>query len=72
MRNCWLTRLLCLVAVMGLMASLGCNAFTAERQRRRALSIQKDLDHMVDDVDWALGLDEPSTLQEESFPPYPR
>ncbi len=70
MRNWWLTRLLCVCALAGLVVSLGCNAFSADRQRRRAISIRTDLDHMVDDFDWILGLDEPSTLHEQSFPPY--
>ncbi len=72
MKHWWLGGLLCVFAAMGLIMSLGCNAFSAERQRRRAYSIRTDLDHMVDDVDWVLGLDEPSSLYEETFPPYPR
>jgi len=72
MKSRWVTKLLCVVAVTGLVLSLGCNAFSAERQRRRAYSVRTDLNYMVDDVDWLLGLDEPSALHEETFPPYPR
>lgn len=72
MTSRWLTVLLCTLTVLGMALSLGCaNAFTEERTARRAYAIRTDLDHMVDDVDWALGLDEPSILYEDSFPPHP-
>jgi hypothetical protein len=64
--------LLCLLVVAGLAMSLGCrNTYSAERVRMRTYSMQTDADHIVDDVDWALGLDEPSILYEDSFPPHP-
>ena len=72
MRSRWLTRLLCLVAATGLVLSLGCNAFSAERQRRRVQTSMTDLDRIPDDFDWILGFDEPSILYEPTFPPYPR
>ena len=64
----WITVVLCFVMFIGVSASLGC---TAERNRYRANSIGDDLDHMVDDVDWALGLDERSMVYEDTFPPHP-
>ncbi len=70
MRNRWLAAMLCLVAVAGLVISMGCNAFTPERNRRRVAVMQSDMDRMVDEVDWLLGLDEPSTLYEDTFTPY--
>ena len=72
MRKRWLVRLTFMLTVAVIIVSVGCNAFSEERQRRRSVSIWTDLDHMVDDVDWALGLDQPSSLYEETFPPYPR
>ncbi|MFW6189207.1 MAG: hypothetical protein ACOC7T_02140 [Planctomycetota bacterium] len=70
MRNRWLSAVLCLLVAVGLIASMGCNAFTAERNRRRAYVARSDADRIADDVDWLLGLDEPSILYEESFTPY--
>jgi hypothetical protein len=66
----WLARSVCLLALVGLVLSLGCNAFSAERTRMRSYSVRTDLDHMVDDADWMLGLDEPSTMYDESLAPY--
>ena len=71
MSSRWLTGVLCLLAVVGLAISAGCsNAFSAERNRRRADVVRRDMDRMVDDVDWMLGFDEPSIIYEDSFPPY--
>lgn len=64
----WVTVVLCFLMVVGVSASLGCSA---ERNRYRTDSMSRDLDHMVDDVDWALGIEEPSMLYEDSFPPHP-
>ena len=64
----WATMLLCLLTVIGISFSLGC---TAERNRYRRNSMQTDLRHLVDDVDWAFGVEEPSMLYEDSFPPGP-
>jgi hypothetical protein len=33
--------------------------------------MRQDLNRMVDDIDWFFGLDEPSTLYENTFPPGP-
>ena len=72
MASRWLTAFLCLLTVVGISVSLGCaNAFTAQRRRMRIQSVEVDSDNIIDDVDWILGLDEPSTLYEDSFPPYP-
>lgn len=72
MTSRWLRVLLCVLTVVGVAISLGCaNPFSAERNRRRLYSIRTDMDHIVDDVDWLFGLDEPSILYEDSFPPHP-
>ncbi|MHC4592490.1 MAG: hypothetical protein ACYS8L_07340 [Planctomycetota bacterium] len=72
MASRWLTVTLCMLTLIGTLVSLGCaNAFTEERTRRRQYAIETDLDHMIDDIDWVLGLDEPSILYEETFPPHP-
>jgi len=60
----WVGVVLCLIMVVG---SLCC---TLERNRYRNYSMRRDIDSMVDDVDWTLGLDEKSSLYESSFPPY--
>jgi hypothetical protein len=64
----WLTVVLCFLLLVGISAALGCSV---ERNRYRTDSMRTDLDHLVDDVDWALGIDEPSILYEDSFPPHP-
>ena len=68
MTSRWVTVVLCLLTVVGLSASLGCSA---ERNRYRSYSMKRDLDRLVDDVDWALGLDETNICYEDSFPPGP-
>ena len=67
MRSRWVTALVCLVAVAGLLVATGCSQ---ERNARRAYVIKSDLDRMPDDLDWLFGLDEPSILYEVTFPPY--
>ena len=65
-----MTLLVAFLAAIILASTLGCaNAFSEERNRRRLQVIRMDLEHMVDDIDWVLGLDEPSVLYEDSFPP---
>ena len=56
-----------LLFVLGLTCLGGCNAFSPQRQGQRTYSIKTDLDRMVDDVDWILGLHRPSTLYNESM-----
>jgi len=71
MKSHWLAGLVCVVTLAAMVLSAGCsNPVSADRNRRRAYVVQTDLDHMTDDIDWALGLDEPSILYEDSFPPY--
>jgi len=70
MRSRRLTGLICLFVLSGLILFTGCNAFSAERQHRRSYAIQTDLDNIVDDVDYLLGLQEPGTMHEETFPPF--
>jgi hypothetical protein len=68
----YLTGLLGLILALVLMFSAGCHPFRADRQAMRLDSISKDVDRSIDDIDWALGLDEPSMLYEKTFPPYRR
>lgn len=67
MRNHWTARILCLLAVIGLLIACGCNAFTPRRQRRRSYAIRTNLDRAVDDVDWMLGLHRPTSLYDETM-----
>ena len=67
MKRIWLARLLCFALLVTLCTTLGCNAFTARRQRRREYAIETNLDRMVDDVDWMLGLDAPTQLYDETM-----
>ena len=67
MRNRWLAAVLCLVMAAGFIVSLGC---TAENTATAAASIRADARRLPDDVLWVLGLDEPSILYEDTFPPY--
>jgi hypothetical protein len=61
-----LKRIICLAAVVGLIAgTLGCGLFDPDRNRRRGYVMRTDLEHFVDDLDWVLGLDEPSMLYED-------
>jgi hypothetical protein len=72
MSSRWLTVVLCSLALIGVSLSLGCaEMFSAERNRRRSYVMKSDVDRIPDEIDWALGLDEPSTLYEDSFPPGP-
>jgi hypothetical protein len=67
MRNPWTIRTVCLLLALGFVVSLcACNAFSPQRQRRRAYVIRTDLDRMVDDVDWILGLHQPTSLYNET------
>jgi len=68
MRKRWLAVVMCLVIGATFAVSLGC---TAERSATAVASIRSDLNRLPDDVQWVLGLDEPSILYEDTFPPYP-
>jgi hypothetical protein len=67
MKKLRIVALVGLLSVMGFVFLGGCNAFSPERQRQRTYSIKTDLDRMVDDVDWILGLHRPTTLYNESM-----
>ncbi len=67
MKKLWPARVLCLLAVLSIVFVCGCNAFTAERQRRRAYTVRTDLDRMVDDADWLLGLYRPVHSYDETM-----
>ena len=55
MKSRWLAGLLCLIALVAIAISTGCTeAFSVERNRRRAYVVERDADRIVDDVDWAL------------------
>ena len=71
MKNRWLRWFVCVLVVAGMALSAGCsNAFSAERTRRREYVVDTDLDGIVDDLDWALGLDGPSMIYDHSTTPY--
>ncbi len=67
MRKRWLAVVMCLVIGATFAVSLGC---TSERSAIAANSIRKDVSRLPDDVLWVLGLDEPTILYEDTFPPY--
>jgi hypothetical protein len=60
--------LLVLLAVAVMLVSAGCGSMVSEERRaRRRYVIQKDLEAMMDDIDWVLGLDSPSGLTQDAF-----
>ncbi len=61
---------LCLLAVAALILSTGCAYFTPQKNARRLRVARADLSRLPDDVDWVLGLDEPTILYEDGLPPY--
>ncbi len=70
MNRCWAARILCLLAVIGMVIVCGCsamNAYSPERKRRRAYSVRTDLNRMVDDVDWIMGWHRPTRSFDESM-----
>ena len=68
MMRTWLVRIACVLVVCSFALSVGCNAFSAERNRRRMYTVRTDLDRMVDDVDWILGLDRPTKMYDPTKP----
>ena len=49
------------LSVIGLVAgTLGCNAFSYRRQQRRHYAVKTDMTRVVDDIDWMLGIHQPS------------
>jgi hypothetical protein len=68
----WLAASICLLVVVSASMSLGCARFySRERMARRQYIYDRETDLMVDDIEWALGVDDPSMLYEDSFPPHP-
>ena len=65
MKGLWSRWLVCGCALVGMIAVSGCSyAFSAERNQRRVRVMKRDLELLVDDVDWVLGFDEGSMLRE--------
>jgi len=68
MKGNWIARILCLLLIGTMVVAVGCNAFSAQRNRRRLYTVRTDLDRMVDDVDWVLGFSGPTKLYDETRP----
>jgi hypothetical protein len=68
MKKRLLIHILCLLTVVCMSLAMGCNAFSAHRNRKRMHTMRTDLDRMVDDVDWILGFHEPTQLYDQSRP----
>ena len=68
MRRKWLVHGVCLLGLLCITLTAGCNAFSAKRNRMRMHSIRTDLDRIVTDVDWILGLQEPSNMYDPIRP----
>ncbi len=68
MRRKWFVHAICLLGLLCISLTAGCNAFTPERNRMRMHSIRTDMEHIVTDVDWMLGLQEPSPLYHPARP----
>lgn len=67
LRNTVVVLVICLFVSV---AASGCQMLkinTPERQRRRKYVIRTDLDRMIDDADWVLGLRRPSRLHNEAM-----
>lgn len=61
-----LKRVLCLSVLAAVLLGLcGCGMFDPDRNRQRRYVVKTDLEHFVDDLDWILGLDQPSMLYME-------
>ncbi len=67
MRKRWLAVVMCLIIGATFTGTLGCSS---TRSATAVASMRQDLNRLPDDVQWALGLDEPSILYEDTFPPY--
>jgi hypothetical protein len=70
MRTHGLTVIIGLVAVAALVVCTGCGMFTPERNARRVAIMKEDMSHIPDEVDWLLGLDDYSSLYDDTLPPY--
>ena len=65
MSSLWTRGLVCVLALLGMIAVSGCSyAFSAERNRHRLRVMKRDVELLVDDIDWVLGFDESSMLRE--------
>ncbi len=67
MKSAWLTRLVCLLALAGFIAALGCSDISPERARRHRYTVRTDLERMKDDIDWILGLHRPVESYDETM-----
>jgi hypothetical protein len=67
-----LTTVAFLLVIAGACVSLGCSHYWAAEKTHRRIEVAKsDWNRAGDDLDWALGLDEPSIMYEDSLPPKP-
>lgn len=69
MRSRFIAILVSLAALAGLFCMTGCNTYPAQR-RTRQLTIAQDRENMKREIDWMLGVEDPSILWDYSFPPY--
>jgi hypothetical protein len=67
MRKRWLAVVMCLVIGATFAVSLGC---TPQRRAIANASVNNDVNQLQDDLQWIVGLDEPSILYEDTVPPY--
>jgi hypothetical protein len=64
-----LTWLLCLAALFCTVLTSGCSSDPARRYTQ-TYTVRTDLGRLAHEIDWILGLDEPSILFDASMPPY--
>ncbi len=70
MNETWKTVVILMVCLSVSLVASGCQMLkinTPERKRKRMYTIKTDLDRMVDDADWVLGLQRPSRLHNEAM-----
>ena len=58
-----------LFALAGISLSSGCSTYPAQR-RTRQVTMTTDRENMKREIDWMLGVEDPSMLWDYSFPPY--
>jgi len=63
----WWMKLLCLLAVLGVMVMCGCTQTGPRRARRHRYAISTDFERMKDDIDWLLGIHRPALSYDETM-----